>query len=241
MKRVLNAIANFFKNIVKWVKETAWIQPLLIVGCVFGLIASIKPISNAIGEWTKPTSSSNFYKRNLVSYDELVTKVNSNGENDVLIVIFIKEKNETCEQCNNQQSQFEKFFSANHEKAEDGRKYNVAVLDIASDEFTEDKVEDNELKDIAELIELWNLDTTWIDMPSEYNAPSGGEISEKIDKDDEYNPLPTPTIARFDGKECVGVAMGYDSTNNKFLRFCYSRETVEFDQSKAFKVVPGEN
>ena len=94
MKRVLNAIGGFFKKIGRWIKETAWIQPVLIVGAIFGLIMSIKPISNWITGLTKVTSESNFYKTNLVNYEELVKKVDENGEEDVLIVIFIKEENE---------------------------------------------------------------------------------------------------------------------------------------------------
>ena len=41
------AIGRFFKKIWDWIKNTAWIQPLLIVGIIFGVITSIKPIINA--------------------------------------------------------------------------------------------------------------------------------------------------------------------------------------------------
>lgn len=41
---VLLAIGRFFKKIWDWIKQTAWIQPLLIVGIIFGVITSIRPI-----------------------------------------------------------------------------------------------------------------------------------------------------------------------------------------------------
>lgn len=44
---VLLAIGRFFKKIWDWIKQTAWIQPLLIVGIIFGIIFSIRPIIEA--------------------------------------------------------------------------------------------------------------------------------------------------------------------------------------------------
>ena len=45
---VLSAIGRFFKKIWDWIKQTAWIQPLLIVGLIFGVIFSIPAIVNAV-------------------------------------------------------------------------------------------------------------------------------------------------------------------------------------------------
>ena len=45
---VLTAIGAFFKKIWDWIRQTAWIQPLLIVGIIFGVIFSIPAIVNAI-------------------------------------------------------------------------------------------------------------------------------------------------------------------------------------------------
>ena len=46
--KVLRVIGNFFVKIWKWILKTAWIQPLLIVGLLFGIIFSIPPIVDAI-------------------------------------------------------------------------------------------------------------------------------------------------------------------------------------------------
>lgn len=45
---ILSAIGRFFKKIWDWIKQTAWIQPLLIVGIIFGVIFSIPSIVNAV-------------------------------------------------------------------------------------------------------------------------------------------------------------------------------------------------
>lgn len=49
---VLTAIGRFFKKIWDWIKNTAWIQPLLIVGIIFGVIFSIPEIVKAINSGT---------------------------------------------------------------------------------------------------------------------------------------------------------------------------------------------
>lgn len=56
---VLTAIGRFFKKIWDWIKQTAWIQPLLIVGIIFGVIFSIPAIVKAVekGKTEKNTYS----------------------------------------------------------------------------------------------------------------------------------------------------------------------------------------
>ena len=59
---VLTAIGRFFKKIWDWIKQTAWIQPLLIVGIIFGVIFSIPAIVKAVeaGKTEKNTYSAYF-------------------------------------------------------------------------------------------------------------------------------------------------------------------------------------
>lgn len=46
--KILRAIGGFFAKIGRWVASTAWIQPLLIVGGIFGIIFSIPYIKKGI-------------------------------------------------------------------------------------------------------------------------------------------------------------------------------------------------
>lgn len=62
--KVLKAIGNFFVRIWRWIKETAWIQPLLIVGVIFGIIFSIPSITEWIqGLAEDANSASTFYSQ----------------------------------------------------------------------------------------------------------------------------------------------------------------------------------
>ena len=48
---VLRAIGRFFARIGRWIKETAWIQPLLIVGGIFAIIFSIPYLTKWVKSW----------------------------------------------------------------------------------------------------------------------------------------------------------------------------------------------
>ena len=68
---VLSAIGRFFKKIWDWIKQTAWIQPLLIVGIIFGVIfivvvvATIALTIYAVGFFSaSPSTSSSSSMRN---------------------------------------------------------------------------------------------------------------------------------------------------------------------------------
>ncbi len=55
--KVLKIIAKPFVALWNWIKETAWVQPLLIVGCIFGIILSIPYISSGIQNLINQTES----------------------------------------------------------------------------------------------------------------------------------------------------------------------------------------
>ena len=54
--KVLRAIGAFFAKIGRWIANTAWIQPLLIVGGIFGIIFSIPYIKQGIENAQKDTT-----------------------------------------------------------------------------------------------------------------------------------------------------------------------------------------
>lgn len=71
---VLAAIGRFFKKIWDWIKQTAWIQPLLIVGIIFGVIFSIPSIVKAV-QAEKAASNKN------ISYYHLQTQLSLELQN----------------------------------------------------------------------------------------------------------------------------------------------------------------
>ena len=67
---VLRAIGGFFVKIGRWIKDTAWVQPLLIVGGIFAIIFSIPYISNWVSSWFSDSNeATSFYKDYKVSLD----------------------------------------------------------------------------------------------------------------------------------------------------------------------------
>ncbi|MCQ2753380.1 MAG: hypothetical protein MJ206_03980 [Bacilli bacterium] len=55
--KILKAIGNVFVKIWRWIKNTAWVQPLLIVGLIFGVIFSIPAITSSIQNLIKNNNS----------------------------------------------------------------------------------------------------------------------------------------------------------------------------------------
>ena len=45
---ILRAIGRFFAKIGRWIRDTAWVQPLLIVGGIFAIIFSIPYIVDGV-------------------------------------------------------------------------------------------------------------------------------------------------------------------------------------------------
>lgn len=104
---VLRAIGAFFARIGRWIRDTAWVQPLLIVGGIFAIIFSIPSITKWVQSWFSTGDAAvSFYKN--AGYKKL-----SNGDNNgvgsdadkLLSFIFSEDKSEE------QYKQFgEKFF-----------------------------------------------------------------------------------------------------------------------------------
>ena len=65
---VLKAIGRFFAKIGRWIRDTAWVQPLLIVGGIFAIIFSIPKIVDAfkkIGE--ESNAAQTFFENKVIS------------------------------------------------------------------------------------------------------------------------------------------------------------------------------
>ena len=75
--KVLSAIGRFFARIGRWIKETAWIQPLLIVGAIFAVIFAIPHIINGVKGWFNDSDSTNAfyaqYRLSLTGADKIKT------------------------------------------------------------------------------------------------------------------------------------------------------------------------
>ena len=61
---ILRAIGRFFARIGRWIKDTAWIQPLLIVGGIFAIIFSIPYLTKWVKSWFNDDSAAQKYYSN---------------------------------------------------------------------------------------------------------------------------------------------------------------------------------
>lgn len=50
--KILRAIGRFFAKIGRWIRDTAWVQPLLIVGGIFAIVFSIPYLTAWIKSWS---------------------------------------------------------------------------------------------------------------------------------------------------------------------------------------------
>lgn len=79
MMKILKVIATPFVALWRWIKETAWVQPLLIVGCIFAVIFSIPYISQGIQNLTNSSDDSlSYYKNHLLSMNGAYKGANDN-------------------------------------------------------------------------------------------------------------------------------------------------------------------
>ena len=71
---ILRAIGRFFARIGRWIRDTAWVQPLLIVGGIFAIIFSIPYITRWVQSWYDSSNATESffkeYNKSLVGAEE---------------------------------------------------------------------------------------------------------------------------------------------------------------------------
>lgn len=69
--KILRAIGAFFARIGRWIRDTAWVQPLLIVGGIFLIIFSIPYLSKWVGSWfSSGDAATKYYKSHALKLDD---------------------------------------------------------------------------------------------------------------------------------------------------------------------------
>ena len=65
---VLRAIGRFFAKIGRWIRDTAWVQPLLIVGGIFAIIFSIPKIVEMVDKMNEESNAAQtFFEKEMIS------------------------------------------------------------------------------------------------------------------------------------------------------------------------------
>ena len=152
MKNVLRAIGGFFAKIGRWIANTAWIQPLLIVGGIFGIIFSIPYIKKGIDGLVAANQTDDkieYYKSRAISldyaeehnsdFDKLLNALES-GDNEYVTSkygskFFLSFVTEDCSYCKECVAGFESLDSNFSEWGMD-QKYNL--VSVMVDKTNED-------------------------------------------------------------------------------------------------------
>ena len=88
--KVLSAIGRFFARIGRWIKETAWIQPLLIVGAIFAIIFAIPHIINGVkGLFDESDAANKYFAKYQLSLKSADEGDNGNSQVDKLFTYIV--------------------------------------------------------------------------------------------------------------------------------------------------------
>jgi len=204
---VLTAIGRFFKKIWDWIKQTAWIQPLLIVGIIFGIIFSIPAIVNAVNSKKDAKSTlSTYYNTHKLSLkneadseaDKFTTDLEAvmdGGEKeladfksahsslgDKFFVVFV---DKSCTECDSAKEGFSTFESKlgvsdafKVKNSKDTEKFNLVAI------FTDDVNEDtNSAKEQTAFGEYLNRHLSFFEtvgfIATETDYYKNGKLNEK--------------------------------------------------------------
>lgn len=151
MKKTGSTSKNIFVKFWNWLKNTAWIQPLLIVGVIFAIIFSIPAISSAIdNNKERRNSPVTYYANYQLSLKKsekknaykLVEDYYNTTDNPLagqkFFLVFV---NESCEACNEAQKGF-KAFQSEYKSELKGFKNPLRTI------FTDEVDKDNKKEDL---------------------------------------------------------------------------------------------
>ena len=229
---VLRAIGAFFARIWRWIRETAWVQPLLIVGLIFGVMFSIKPIYNAIKDAkAKSSSAETYYRQFQVSLDggddsdaskltdqiyasieAQENKIDSKfGLGDKFFLMYVAED---CDKCSSAKGGFEYFQDNFYEIYFDKNDTSVEPLNMVTI-FT-DEIVSSVSSDTTAYIQYLEKHTPFFELigGSIWDSPyhiNGGITNDEIEAIQEADPenIVTPTIMLVDfSKGCKDATKG---------------------------------
>ena len=148
--KILSAIGRFFARIGRWIKETAWIQPLLIVGAIFAIIFAIPHIIDGVKGWFNESDAANkFYAQYQLSLsgaddgqfigtsevDKFFTNIYEGNEEAVkktagerFFVVFVEKNSSSAKELYSGIKMFRDKFNKNAEFADLEGKFSLKVI-----------------------------------------------------------------------------------------------------------------
>lgn len=207
MKKILSAIGGFFKRIWRWIAETAWIQPLLIVGLIFAVIFSIPSITRWINEKAESSGQYAFYNSNRVKASQVLANLEDDGllleyadqsEEERFLLVIIEED---CENCKTDEAAF-KYFNKNYNY--DGKQEKPVMKFIYQ---WKDEEDDADAPSYIELMDKYGY-TDLVDAAYQETADANGLDYTDYFEDFENRVIPTPCMILYEHGEIVDAFFG---------------------------------
>lgn len=201
---------KFFSKIFNYIKNTAWIQPLLIVIVIFLVLFSLGPISKGLSSaWTSITSTNNMTK---ISYDKYIDLVNESkdgtSENPKRFIVVFTRKG--CNGCEALQPHINKYVKSNKSV----KIYNIDLTLKSNNETYKDST-------IGNIEDLRALD----DRIKEY-AESGNDVGANPYTADDiasgtspYYYVQTPLIMWYENGIEVKINIGKSFGSSEYVAF----------------------
>lgn len=116
----MKSVKAFFAKIGSYIKNSAWIQPILIVIVIFAILFSLNPLTEAIKTgWTKLTTVN---KMETITYQEYIEMVQNQDEDDKMIIVFSQSD---CPNCPTFYKSVNEYLKSDDYKNADFKIYNV--------------------------------------------------------------------------------------------------------------------
>lgn len=195
----MKVIGNFFVRIGQWIKNTAWIQIIGLVGIVVGIIIAAPYAIRGIQGWVATWDNSTFYQDHRINYEKYQQVISD----DKTSIIFFYE--ESCVNCESTQKHIEDFYKQYHDL--EGTKFDFYSINVAwKDEANDNDITKDQLEAAGE--DLFNLYKSQTDLKilGQYTDMNNTQVTGLADPYD----FPTPTILLVQDGGLKSIRLGYD-------------------------------
>ena len=137
---VLRAIGRFFARIGRWIRDTAWVQPLLIVGGIFAIIFSIPYLTKWVKSWFQEGDAATaYYKKNAISWDGITDKSGNKSQIDKFFSYLEDYDNAKIENTAEYKKYGSKFFLNFVQEGCEGCEANYEGFKVLQDNWNKDE------------------------------------------------------------------------------------------------------
>jgi hypothetical protein len=220
MKPIGLFFGKIFGGLWNWIKETAWVQPLLIVGTIFAIIFSIPTITEWVNGIAENINSAEAYYRNFQKKLEgeedsdaqkLIDAMMDNSDKfgDKFMVAFVQK---TCQFCKDAQPAFKELIDNTSRYY--GTQENNGISEVTKEQFgtfkfftifideTYDFSEDTTTTPFERFLQR---NTEFLEKTAEVARNSPYKVNNQLSdvqietlESAETNAIPTPTVIMYD-------------------------------------------